>query len=145
MLREVKVEDMDFLFSLANDSEVRKNSLNQKTIEFEDHKKWFLNKLLEIKNFKSKMFIYEQNKEKVGQIRLDKKGIFFNIDISVVKENRGKGISKLILLELLEKLKGIIILAYVKNSNEASKSLFLSSGFKKVRECKEISFYKVTL
>jgi len=143
MLRKVKENDMEFLLSLANESEVRKNSMNQDVIDIETHKKWFLKKLTEIKNSTSKMYIYEKNKQKIGQIRLDKKGIFFNIDISVIKINRGQGIAKAMLLELLKTVNNINILAYVKNSNEASKSLFLSSGFKKVKECKDISFYKV--
>jgi len=145
MLRDIKESDIDFLFSLVNDSEVRKNSLNQKKIEFEDHKKWFLKKLDDIKNARSKIFIYEKDEQKIGQIRLDKKGIFFNIDISITKQNRAKGISKIMLVELLHKVKGMTILAYIKNSNEASKSLFLSSGFKKVKECKDLSFYKVKI
>jgi len=142
MLREVGIEDMDFLFNLVNDAEVRKNSLNQEPITLKQHKKWFLQKLQDIKNSTSKIFIYELSGEKIGQVRLDKKGVFFNIDISVTKQRRSEGISKKILFELLASLKDITVLAYVKNSNEASKSLFLSAGFQKVKECKEISFYK---
>ena len=145
MLREVKESDIDFLFALVNESEVRKNSLNQKKIEFKEHKQWFLKKLDDIKNAKSKMFIYEKDKQRIGQIRLDKKGMFFNIDISITEPNRAKGISRTMLFELLKKLKDITILAYIKNSNDASKSLFLSAGFKKVKECKDISFYKVKI
>ena len=143
MLREVKVDDMEFLYQLANDFDVRKNSLNQTKIEFQKHKQWFFNKLIEIKELKSKIFIYELDKKKSGQIRLDKKGIFFIIDISIIKNYRGKGLSKIMLLDLLKKVKNISILAYIKNSNIASQCLFSSTGFKKVKACRDISFYKV--
>jgi len=142
-LRDIKENDIYFLYSLANDNEVRKSSLKQEPIPYNEHKKWFYKKLTDIKNLKSKLFIIENNNKNIGQIRLDKKGVFHIIDISLLANYRGQGLSKTALIKLLESIQNITILAYVKNSNNASKSLFMTCGFKKAKECKDLSFYKV--
>ena len=40
-IRLANIDDMKNVFDLSNDDTVRKNSINQNKIEWEDHVKWF--------------------------------------------------------------------------------------------------------
>ena len=66
-LRKAKEDDCDLLYRWANDPKVRKNSFNKEKIDYEEHKKWFENKL---NSDKSYMFILK-DEVPLGQIRID--------------------------------------------------------------------------
>lgn len=125
-LYSVKPDDAKLLFDWANEPEVRANSLNSEPIQWDNHLKWFTNKL----NSESKMYILYDNTIPIGQIRFD----FFDdnwvIDYSIDKKYRGKGFGKMMLeLAIRNFNQGDILKAIVKKENLSSLKIFQKLGF----------------
>lgn len=130
--RKATLADTKLYFEWANDSSVREQSYNSNTIDFKSHKKWFESKLED----DSCMLLLFQNDKKlnVGQIRIQKENENEAlIGISIAAEHRGKGLAKEMLLMasdyFLEKNKGYLINAYIKEQNRSSKQAFEKAGF----------------
>lgn len=135
-----EITDCKLIYSLSNDPIVRKNSFNQKPIEYENHCNWF-SKILSDKN--TLFFIVfsdEAESEFVGQIRFNRKSEFSLdcvISLSITESFRGKHIASQFIELGIEELKknwcGIkSIIAEVKDENIASNKLFLKEGFQLV-------------
>lgn len=145
-LREVKEEDAVLLFHWANEPEVRRNSLHTSTIRYTEHMEWFRNKLVSIH---SDLFIYGNEHENVGHIRLEYDHTSAMINFSIDKGYRCKGYGShmLILSEeyLTQNRKNINCMnAIVKKENMASQKAFLKLNYSiEERDCQEyIYFYK---
>ena len=121
-LKKVKQQDIKLLFKWVNDPEVRKNALNTDLIEWENHVNWFTNKL---SNPKSKIFIFENENTKIGQIRIDKvdKDRWL-IGYSIDKDHRGKGYGFLMTNALLRRYNNLKFLAIVRSENIPSQKVF---------------------
>jgi UDP-2,4-diacetamido-2,4,6-trideoxy-beta-L-altropyranose hydrolase len=135
-IRKATQKDIHTYFEWANESEVRKNSLNSDPITWENHCVWFQNKL---QNPNSVLYIFSFGKSPVGQVRFDAiSDQTFTIDYSVAKEHRGNGFGFLILKKSLDQLlleKQVKILkAQVKSQNLASKAIFEKLNFILERE-----------
>ena len=141
-LRKVKADDRDFLYKLVNDKDVRKNSIHSDIITYKNHKKWFQSKIKQIKNKNCKIYILMLNKKRVAQIRLDKEDDVWIIDLSLDEKFRGYGFAHKMLKLLQNKLQDETLVAYVKNTNIASKRLFENFSFVKTKESKGLSFYR---
>ncbi len=124
-LNKLKKQDINFLFKLRNKREVRKYSLNRKTISKKEHEKWCDQKL---KDKESKIFIIKIKKHKVGYIRLDKKE-YWQISISIIKKFRNKKIGKKALTILEKKFNKINIYAKVHFLNKNSIAFFKSCNY----------------
>lgn len=124
-LRQAVIDDCELYFQWANDEEVRKNAFNNEVIKWNNHLKWFKDK---ISNDQSKLFVLMENETPVGQIRIDKEEEDWVIDYSIDNEHRGKGLANQMMKLLLEKdirpLKAI-----VKDSNYGSLKVFQKSDF----------------
>lgn len=141
--REVKKEDCLKIFEIANDDEVRKSSFNSEKIMLNDHKIWFNNIL---NDASVKFYVLEFKDDLIGQLRLDFDEEFPVISISLNKEYRGLGLSKILLSKGLELVEGKVI-AYIKQDNFRSISFFKSMGFKKdcevvIKDCQAFKFIK---
>ena len=100
-IRLANIDDMKNVFDLSNDDTVRKNSINQNKIEWEDHVKWFRNRI-----DKSHFYIVEnKNKEFVAQVRFDEQ-LESTISISITKNFRGKGLASEIIKQCSKKSQG---------------------------------------
>lgn len=130
--RKAILDDLELFFIWANDSFVRENSYNSDIIDFENHEKWFKNKL----NDESCLILVFENDQnlKIGQIRIQKdKNKHAVIGISIGSEHRGKSYAK----EMLEigsdyflKINpDFVINAFIKEKNLNSKYAFEKSGF----------------
>lgn len=131
-LRPVKPGDIYDVFELSNEDEVRKNSFNERSIRFEDHEKWFKNKIADPNNL---FLIINIENAFVGQIRFDFDNDSATISISIKKQFRELGLSKHIIKKSIEHLKinssNIkIIKAYIKENNKKSLKLFKHMNFK---------------
>jgi UDP-2,4-diacetamido-2,4,6-trideoxy-beta-L-altropyranose hydrolase len=131
-LRKVKDEDIFDVFQLSNEDYVRKYSINNTKIDWQDHKAWFQNN---IKSDNHVFYVVTNNTDEfLGQLRYkieDKSAI---VSISLGKSIAGKGLSKELLkksIELIqqERKELTVILAYVSYDNIASKKLFEKVGF----------------
>ena len=121
-LKKVKQEDLRLLFKWVNDTKVRKNALNSNQIEWEKHVNWFTKKL---SDSKSKIFIFENENTKIGQIRIDKVAKDrWVIDYSIDKDQRGKGYGFLMTNALLKRYNNFKFLAIVKSENIPSQKVF---------------------
>ena len=67
-LKKASNKDIFFLFKLANDPEVIRNSLSKKNVNFKNHNHWF-KKALQKKNIS--ILIFKTANHKLGQVRFD--------------------------------------------------------------------------
>lgn len=130
-LRNVTRQDMELLFDWANEDLVRKNSFSTEKISYEDHKKWFEALLL---RDDLRQYIYMDNDETVGQIRVTVKGLIAEINYSVCFEKRDRGYGKEMIHLLAEQVRKDFpqvkrLVAKVKPENTASSKVFLDSGY----------------
>ncbi len=133
-LKEAQKEDCLLIFNWANDPEVRHFSFSSESITWNDHQLWFQQYL---QSHKSWIYIamLDDNKA-VGQIRFDLvTSGEIEIDISLSKEFRGKGLATQLIQAGIEKLlynnRNIKqFLAWIKSTNMASLKTFQRAGFK---------------
>jgi len=137
-MRMATAADVDLYFNWANDKVVRENSFNSSEINYEQHVKWFTNKLSS-KDCFFYLFLNEQNVP-VGQVRIDKTNEEVVIGISIDEKQRGKGFGVQMLnkatTEYLNQFPEAKIIAYVKEENIASLKLFTSANFIKIEDVK---------
>lgn len=143
-LRPAEDKDCDLLYKWANDETVRENAFNTNYIIYEDHKKWFQNKL---NSDTTLLFICCLNQEPIGQIRLDMENGNGIIDYSIDKKYRGKGYGTCILKEILKVLtKNNIridkVIGRVKYQNRPSQKAFTKAGYNCNFEANYIEYYK---
>ncbi len=140
LLREAKTNlDALQLFDWVNDEEVRKNSLNTDLISIIDHFAWFQAK---IKSDTTKIYLLEDEFDSaMGQIRVDKINDFYEIDYSISKAYRGRGLGNKIVQLLIARLGNINLLAKVKKSNQPSIKVFKNNGFELFKEENELVVY----
>jgi RimJ/RimL family protein N-acetyltransferase len=140
----VTEEHCDLLFKWANDETVRKNAFNIRKISYEEHKKWFKNKIESPNTF---IYICYINKEiPIGQIRIDIEDGIGIIDYSIDKEYRGQGYGTKLLEEIVKKLKnedkGIIMLVgKVKMENIPSQRAFEKAGYRCDKQKDFVEYY----
>lgn len=130
-LRTAEPADIQDVFDLSNENDVRKNSFNSDQIKLEDHKKWFKNK---IEDYDHIFLIIKSGTDFLGQVRFDLNENDATISISISKKFRELGLSINILEQSIEYLKVNathikIIKAYIKESNKKSVRLFEKMGF----------------
>ncbi|MCB0478273.1 MAG: GNAT family N-acetyltransferase [Crocinitomicaceae bacterium] len=135
ILRKATSDDIKLIFDWANDIEVRKNAFNQDPIAYEDHKKWFNNKLEEAHSF---IYILEVNNVPAGQIRFDLRlnswYIDYSVSVSFRSQNLGEYLIRLGISHLSKELnyRGEEIIGEVKKENIASQKTFIRCGFDKL-------------
>ena len=132
MLRKATKEDSQRLFEWRNDPETRQQSLNTALIEWSAHEQWLTKSLV---NPDRTIFIFEENGTPAGTCRIDREiendHEVFELSWTIAPEQRGKGLGKKMLGELLalETLQGKIIKATVKGNNLASVKMVEKFGF----------------
>ena len=136
-LRKADKNDMDLLFQWANDRTVRNNSFSTKQIQYEEHKQWYQNLLNRTDCIQ---YIYMQELEAIGQVRLTINGSVAEISYSICEEKRCMGYGKTILRLLYKQVKEDFpqikkLIAKVKPENTASRKVFTEVGY---RECDNV-------
>jgi RimJ/RimL family protein N-acetyltransferase len=129
--RKATIDDARLYFEWANDETVRKNSFNQEVIEFEDHVKWFEQKL---RSPACHFYIFfNEQGQPVGQVRIDKQNEEIIIGVSVDAKYRGQDLAwKMLSMacgDYLGRHPDASIKAYIKESNAASVKAFKKAGF----------------
>jgi len=123
--------DIDLYFNWVNDALVRKNSLNTKKINLDDHVAWFTEKVKDPNVFMY-LFLNEQQVS-VGQVIIERKENWASVGQSVAKEHRGKRYSSEMLSkgtdDYLTKFPNDTIVSVVKSNNISSIKMSINSGF----------------
>ncbi|WP_069187756.1 GNAT family N-acetyltransferase [Clostridium diolis] len=136
-------QDCDLLFDWANDKAVRENSFSSHKILYEDHIKWFNDKINSNKCF---VFILKFKGNSAGLVRIDVEDKKAIISYSIDKNYRGRGLSK-VMLDLLEtevvnnKISINNLIGLVKFENVASQKVFESLKYNKII-CNEFLEYE---
>ena len=132
-LRTASENDSKIVFDLSNDPGVREQSINRSSIDWNNHKEWFSQKI----NEPNYLFLLAFDKEDnfIGQVRFQIEVNYSTVSISIVKEFRGKGLAKKILINACTAaLSGRhniqTIIAYIRPENTASIKGFESANFK---------------
>lgn len=146
-VREAQKEDALLYFQWANDPVVRQMAFHTEPISWESHIKWFETK---IESSKSHLLLCYYKRQPVGQIRFD---ILENkaaeIDISIDKEYRGRGLGKLMLsaaLDYEQLMMGVkTFVSEVKQENVSSNKMFMACKFRLVKQQNGINYYTFEL
>ncbi len=143
-LKIATIQDMKDIFELSNDDLVRKNSFNQKKIEWEEHQVWFKNK---INDKNSVFYVVRKNNYLIAQVRFDKSNVDeFDISISISpnfrRQGYGKKILKLVSDKVISQYKIKKINAYIKSENETSKKMFDKVGYILKQQSKDRNRYE---
>lgn len=134
--RFAQESNVDLYYEWANDESVRSNSFNQSKIDYDSHVNWFLRKL----NDKNCFFylFFNEKKEAVGQVRIERTGNETIIGISIDALHRGHSYSCEMLKkscnDFLEKYPLDKITAYIKIENTPSLKSFQKAGFRDLEE-----------
>lgn len=131
--RPSELADEVFLFDLANDSLVRKNSFSSDLISVKTHKDWFYRCLREPE--RSQILIVEtKNRLRIGQVRFELVRMScWEVHYSLVAYARRLGLARPMLLAALSSMVDLVsietIIAKVKEDNAASIRVFAKLGF----------------
>jgi UDP-2,4-diacetamido-2,4,6-trideoxy-beta-L-altropyranose hydrolase len=135
-LRPAAETDMELFLTWANDPTVRVNCYNPDPIALDNHKKWFSAKLASEDTL---MLVLEVCGMPAGQIRYDRTGDVADIGFSIDRRFRGLGLGQRIIeasiTRAFEKLNVSMLRAEVFQSNSASQSAFVKTGFELAETC----------
>lgn len=133
--RKVNAADVRLIYDWNNNQVTRANSYNQNSILFEDHHKWFMNKIIDVQSF---YLMIEFDKNPAGFVRIDEKTEENVIGITVAPKFRGKKLATPMLnvatAIYFKYFPEKVITAYIKKTNEPSLKCFVRSGFKVINE-----------
>ena len=130
-LRDVAVDDKDFLFGLANDKGCRENSLDQRYISLGEHEEWVKETL---RSDVRKIYILENDRGRIGQGRLEAEGDRCRMSYSIIPEQRGCGYGRYLLGHLCLMIEDVfpqcrIAYGEVLRKNVAFQKIFEDLGF----------------
>lgn len=136
IFRKATSQDINLVFEWANDPVTRSNSFNQNPIPYENHTKWFSNKLASDSCI---MLILEADNQPVGILRLDivsddPKTAEISYSISPLHRGKGYGTQMIASVKVLPEISEFEIqklIANVKESNVSSQICFEKAGYQK--------------
>lgn len=116
-------------FNWANDPLVREQSLNSAVIEWDEHQKWFSEK---ISSSMSEMYVVEASGLPVGQVRFELVAETAEINYSLDELVRGRSWAATavdLAINAFRNRSAVPLRAFVKNQNISSRSTFFKLGF----------------
>lgn len=146
-LRVADQNDVDVTFLWANNPKVRAFSFNQNEIVFDDHQKWFLNK---VNSQECYYFLFERDKIAIGSIRFDLKFDEAIISYLIDPNYFGCGFGSALLERGIEQLIDLKdnriskVVGFVIETNIPSIKAFEKLDFKKISiDDNSFKFFKV--
>ena len=128
-IREATESDTKLIYNWSNDPFVRAQSFYSNAIEFENHKKWFKEKL---QNDNSLLLINKFGENNIGLVRFELENDKCTVGILIDEKYRGKGLSSLMLINnstYYFNRYSTPIFAHIKESNKASIRSFKKAGY----------------
>jgi UDP-2,4-diacetamido-2,4,6-trideoxy-beta-L-altropyranose hydrolase len=129
-LRDAQPDDAGLFFGWANDSQVRRQSLNTGIIPWSAHRQWFAAR---IADEHSRLFVLEARSLPVGQIRFDIEAGEVRISYSLDGQFRGRGWARILVglgMSRMAALGRMVFRAELKKTNTASAAVFRRLGFR---------------
>jgi len=133
VIKPAQISDMRDVFELSNDATVRKNSFLSEPIIWENHEKWFTQKIQD-----SKIIFYiikTRVQDFIGYVRFDPEddAYEYRISIHLTDRYRGKGFGKKIIEQATQQVlnNGLAktVIAYIKEENVPSLKSFEKAGY----------------
>ncbi len=140
LIKKISKSDLGFTFLLRNHKSIRKNFFNSKIISLSDHKKWFLNK---IKNKKDFFFLIKNKTNKIGIIRFDKNEFYFDVSISILPKYQSLNSGSLALRYAENFIKKGMVISRIKKNNKKSLNFFLKNNYTILSNNNNHILYKV--
>ena len=140
MIRLAKIEDCRILFNWVNKEDSLKwKYKTNKSINFIDHKKWFVDCLA---NEFCKIWIIEnENHSKLGQIRINLEKKYSEVDIYVVEKFRNHGFASQAMNKAIsifsKEFSTNTFKAIIHKENTLSINFFVKNCFKKINSDKD--------
>ena len=132
-------KDVNFFHLLRNDKKNRKNFFDNRSINFKNHKVWFLKK---IKDNNHKFFKIILNKNDVGYLRFEHIDNAAVVSICIDRKFSGKGIGrKALILSEKKNLRKKILISKIKKNNLASMKMFTYAKYKNLYQSKKFSLF----
>ena len=133
-LRPAEPADCRRLFDWVNRPESLAGKLaTDEKIAWETHEAWFARRLAD--GFAKIWIVLDETGAAVGQLRLERKGEAFEVDVFIVPGRRGAGVARAALAEALREAAALWpqapVVARVLPSNRASQALFAACGFRR--------------
>jgi UDP-2,4-diacetamido-2,4,6-trideoxy-beta-L-altropyranose hydrolase len=129
-VRKAVSSDMDQIYRIATDPDVRANSFSPTPIIFDNHAHWYTARL---ESLNTAMFVLELEGIVVAVVRYDRIEKCADIDLAVHSAFRGNGLGSYILKETVSDalyyLDVSILRAIVLEHNLASRHCFIKAGF----------------
>ena len=129
-IRKAVASDCFEYFNWASDPTVRSQSLNSASLVWENHKKWFEQKLT---SQKAELFVLSVGELPVGQVRFDINDESADISYSLDSLVRGRGWAALCVEKSINAFRSrsaVPLRALVKSDNLASRAVFKRLNFK---------------
>ena len=131
VLRRVTESDCEMLWEWINDPDVRASAFRSEHIPIEEHRQWFYGKLKDPQCF---LFIgLDGSSTPIGQVRFDVRDDEAEVDVSVARNQRGKGYGSYLIRKAVQELQRIMAIrtvhAFVRPENQASLRAFQKAGF----------------
>lgn len=130
--RKALKSDSELYFKWVNDPLVREQSYNSNIVGWDEHQTWFLEN---INNIDWHFYLFENlENEFVGQVRIqiiDESNAIIGVSVDTYHRGMGYGLNMLQLatVDFLISYPNILINAYIKVGNSASKTMFEKAGF----------------
>jgi len=129
-LRPVANDDLERLWIWANDPQIRANSFNQQSIDWEEHCRWFRARLAD-PNWRA--YIGIDNAQPIGMVRFQIHDVIANIGVNISATARGQGWGKKIIAHgcalIFSETPVNKITALIKPENCLSLAVFRATGF----------------
>lgn len=130
-IRKATIDDIDFVYKLANDPTVRQNAFSTEPIPYEEHVTWY-NKVLKATD--RVLYIISDGDSNIGTVRFDIEETNAVISYSVCSNMRGKGYGTAMILlaekQLLADRSDVSrFIAEVKYENIPSAKVFIKNGY----------------
>lgn len=140
-LIEAKITDAKILFEWRNDIITRKSFFNTDEIKWDDHLVW-LEKTIADPN--KKLFICKLLNEKIGTVRADWCGEYYEMSWTISPEFRGKGLASEMVSLIFKNLKGLVR-AEIKVSNTPSTKIAKSLNMKLINTIKGVHHFEIII
>ena len=139
-LRPVGPDDMLLLYHWANDPATRRNAIDQRTIRWDEHVRWFERKHATAATRFD--LLVAPDGLRVGQLRIEPEGeaagiINFSVEPALRGQGYGRRLIQLAVLAWQDTGRGGPLLADVRAVNQPSRRAFAASGFRIEREIQD--------